>query len=1096
MSNEPAPSDRWLFTPEHPVPFVRRAPPGLLAALAVTLLFHGGLLIAGSFQRTYDAWIHVFFADHYRRGWFQTWEPRWYTGFKVVTYPPGAHQMVAALSFLIGLTSAFQFVQLGALLLFAVGVYRWSRIWVDDRTAGWAALLGVASSSIAETVHVFGQLPTTLALGFLLNSLPSVDRWLRRGRVRDLVTAVVLTAATTACHHVTTLFGCFFFAAPVLARALLDDFRTPLPGEPFGHPVAIDRSNVLAVLNRRFRRILRPLLRTCVYGVLILTSLVVVVLPYWLQSKADPITQVPIPHASRDSFIANPNAGLVFWLIPWGLQLLVLPYVALVGLRRRPWPLAASVLMLFLLGTGGTTPIPRLLLGSAFDILTLDRFTFWATISILPFTAMFVNSIAQGRTRKWMRANLSGVLTATVQVVLAVAYVAMAVFSAGLTRYRPFQPAAIDMGPIVNFIEKDEHWRWRYLTLGFGDQMAWLSAQTTAQTVDGNYHSARRLPELTTEPVERLEGAKFSGVQGIGSLQQFMAVPERYHLKYVFSNDHFYDPLLAFSGWHQLPTLEDGIAVWEREDVSPIPVALVDNESPMWERLAWGILPPAAIAGAFALLLFRAIGEPIPGFVLRARRRMGARSPHQRLLGRLDRRLERSVSKLSGEATVPRWQKWQKPIAKASTLLFRAPRPTRRRLQIGIVVLVGAALLWRPTVTDGSAPPIAAVTTYLNRLDLRDFAGAYAMLDPATRPSLDLYRQGQLRDGGLVASFSKLKSVREVSTEIDGDQATVNVSVDYLTALRDYTVPEKIILRDAGKGWTLEADQGDLRIPPDEFLSRPGVRFLRAGRRQLTDATTANTDILDRPRLSITSARLTIARGRWVVVGEVTNVDVDPADVTVTAQLRDHDGATIAGWNASQVINHRLLPGESTPFRVDFEGKVPTGVTGLPNRTYDPDAFIPLVLEPGQKVSSADVYAKAVVTPEADQPDLQLLGLRIVDEGGLRYLEGTVRNDGVTEVAIPHVLLTYRDKDGNPAYVDHSYLPSSIAPQRSQDFRIALVDTATISPSQIKVVRYDNALSQGSERDAVRAAPPAQLTLDGPFPTLSITIGGYTRAPA
>ena len=40
------------------------------------------------------------------------------------------------------------------------------------------------------------------------------------------------------------------------------------------------------------------------------------------------------------------------------------------------------------------------------------------------------------------------------------------------------QPRKIDMVPIVNFLERDNHTQWRYLTLGFGDQMAWLSANT------------------------------------------------------------------------------------------------------------------------------------------------------------------------------------------------------------------------------------------------------------------------------------------------------------------------------------------------------------------------------------------------------------------------------------------------------------------------------------------------------------------------------------------------------------------------------------------------------------------------------------------
>ena len=73
-----------------------------------------------------------------------------------------------------------------------------------------------------------------------------------------------------------------------------------------------------------------------------------------------------------------------------------------------------------------------------------------------------------------------------------------------------------------------------FLTLGFGDQMAWLSANTTALTIDGNYHSARRVPELTSRAVERLENSKYKGSEGIGTLQQFLTYPEQYHLEIYF----------------------------------------------------------------------------------------------------------------------------------------------------------------------------------------------------------------------------------------------------------------------------------------------------------------------------------------------------------------------------------------------------------------------------------------------------------------------------------------------------------------------------------------------------------------------------------
>ncbi len=103
----------------------------LALALLVVVVFHGSLLFSGSYQRTYDAYVHIFFADHYARSWFSGWDTRWYTGFSTVSYPPGAHQLVAAASQLVGLRTGFVLVQLGAVLLLTVGVFRWAGIWVE-----------------------------------------------------------------------------------------------------------------------------------------------------------------------------------------------------------------------------------------------------------------------------------------------------------------------------------------------------------------------------------------------------------------------------------------------------------------------------------------------------------------------------------------------------------------------------------------------------------------------------------------------------------------------------------------------------------------------------------------------------------------------------------------------------------------------------------------------------------------------------------------------------------------------------------------------------------------------------------------------------
>ena len=193
--------------------------PLLLVALAVTVVFHGGLLPM-THGRTYDAFIHMFFGDHYYRSWFDPWEPRWYTGFTTTSYPPGTHMMIAGLMHLMPLRAAYVVVQLAGLLLLVVGLYRMALLWVAPRAAGYAALALALSSSVSETVHLFGQLPTIFSLGLFLNALPYVFGWIVFGGLRNLGYAVVLSAATTAAHHVTVIFGGVLFVLPLAAQSL------------------------------------------------------------------------------------------------------------------------------------------------------------------------------------------------------------------------------------------------------------------------------------------------------------------------------------------------------------------------------------------------------------------------------------------------------------------------------------------------------------------------------------------------------------------------------------------------------------------------------------------------------------------------------------------------------------------------------------------------------------------------------------------------------------------------------------------------------------------------------------------------------------
>jgi hypothetical protein len=1051
-----SPLDTWLesLNLERKLPEISRASQpqteaiGLrLLALAglLVVLFHGSLLANRSYLRTYDALIHIFFASHYAQAWFDPWEPRWYTGFSTVSYPPLVHQLIALLSKILDLRDAFALVQIMALLGCVVGVYRFSRMLSLPRASGYAALAFVISSSIAETVHLFGQLPTTLSLAFLLNAVPFAHRYMIDGRKANLFRAIGFMAATTAAHHVTTLFGSVFFLAPVVGQVWFAATRESRRLEP----------------NKRWTRGLYRMAphtyRAALLGMLVIAALVTVVFPYWAWSRSDPILQTPIPHASRENFLTNQAAGLMFFVLPWASSILFLPYALRRAWLDGRWMLALSLFALFGLGTGGTTPIPKMALRSAFDILTLDRFTFWATILILPYVGGALESILHGNLRLMLNVRIGRTTRRVLIVGFLLSNVLLAIWISTLSRYRMFQPEPIDIKPVVAFLEKDEHWRYRYLTLGFGDQMAWLSANTKALTPDGNYHSARRLIELTSSPIERLDGAKFTGVPGLGSLEQFLTQPEKYNLKFVFSNDTYYDPLLFFSGWHRVTRLENGLMIWEREDIAPLPERLPRRNIPLWQRAMWGILPPLAPVLAFSSLRLRprcaraffwqrrGLGRKI----LRWLRQDRAVAPDFSLIDKVISAEEPNLIGLAVETETRGKGKRRvedahgrdvrpygnvmgsdgRSVQSTWAMLRTSPRARWWAIAFALIAVVGLiALQHKPaTATD-------AVLAYWDDIDFQRYKVAYDRLEPKDGLNFDRFMLDLSVRGGLRNGYAKLERIKASTIALDGDEqrpqlgnrALVRSHLAWATSLNRLEEDVTQELEFGPHGWRIQARPLLKVRARDRFTEEAAVKFYYRPRR-LTTQTTSAGDVLDRPQLAVLGARLIehtlevesrdpqghatrrLERA-LAVVGELQNIDARPGDVTLTAILRDRDGWELRRNNAGTAILHKLLPGERTPFRVEFIG------ADAPSRLSD--------------VHSFEVFAKAVVTGrDLERP---LAGWITATPKNLdrpdELLHATIANTGTREATVPRALISLYDAKGL-AWVEERAIIDAILPR-------------------------------------------------------------------
>ncbi len=574
-----------------------RGPRGLIT---LTLLFNLPFVLLRVQRFSYDAYTHIFFADHYRGSWWTLWEPRWYLGFSVASYPPLVHQLIALLSWPIsalitafapepepypgafrwlGLEAAYVVLLLAVLCAFPLAVREFARVFVGPRATDWAALLAVFLPALLLSGWAFGQLPTLAATTALLLALARGAAFLQSGRAlrsgegealrasppqaslgrapkRSLMQAVALAALAGALHHAALLFA------------------------PFG---------ALAIIGVR-----RPdyALRLIVWAALSALAVAAVLWPFLEWSRGQSL-QTPIDHASRYNFLLQPQATLVFFWPLHGTMLLMIPaalwLTAFVPRRtcgRRLRPVALTWLALFVLSLGGTTPLPRWLFGAGWEWLTYDRFGLWASVTLLPLAGAVL----------LMAARRFGRGAALAFVVALGASGLVAGFHSVLVRA---QPPGLDLTPLVRFLNEPEQRPYHYLTLGFGDQLAKLATVTHNGTPDGTYHTARPLPELRASGLGALDGALWNP-QGVWAVAPFLREPQRYGLRWVFSHHPAYEPVLRTTGWTYRFDVGQ-VKAWERAEVEPLPVTAPPEN--VWAAWWWGSAPLVTLALA-AFLLF------------------------------------------------------------------------------------------------------------------------------------------------------------------------------------------------------------------------------------------------------------------------------------------------------------------------------------------------------------------------------------------------------------------------------------------------------------------------------------------------------------
>ncbi|WP_028889257.1 membrane protein [Tenacibaculum ovolyticum] len=981
----------------------------LITALLLGLAFHGTSIFF-TLETTYDALIHLFFADHYANSWFEPWNYKWYTGFTVMSYPPLVHQSIALLSLIGGLKFGMFTVAIIAIILFITGVYRFSLLITSHKqSAGYAAVLAVFSSSFVETLHIFGQLPSIIGISVLMHALPEVYLWLKTGKYWYLATSLSLISVTVTSHHVTPIFGMIFFIFPLIGLVIMDASK-----EEVKTMKAVNFKVFIKYFAKLFKRMIT-------FGGLSLVIIIGCLLPYWINSKKNPITQVPIPHGSRDNFLEITSSGLVFFTIPWGILLILLPYFFYRYYSKRYLFFGLSFTICVVLGTGGTTPIPRMVLGeTAFNILTLDRFTLWASIMALPLLGEFTFRFVNGDLKTLIQSKFGAVYHRIIGGILACLFVFMTIFTMSLGYFRPSQPQKIKMLPIVNFLNQDDHDKWRFLTLGFGDQMAWLSSLTKGLSVDGNYHSARRLPELTTRPIERLENSKFKGVAGIGSLQQFLTTPAKYNLKYIFSNDKFYDPILYFCGWQRLRQLENGIMVWERLNIPPLSSILPKEDVSKWQKILWGLMPFITVLFAFVLNI------------------------QMLWVNTLKSRIKKAPEFLKFQNNYTKFSKGLLTITHIWTII--------------LAIILGYGFYEFYLRNDSHRNPKNAIIAYYDALDFKEFEKAYNLIAPNSNMTIAQFMLEVSVTDGLLSSYAKLDAITTTILHKTDSSAIVKVNTEWITPLEKVNKEEfKSLIKEKTK-WYIQPQELNNDLPPDQLYSNNTTNYFNQGRRRITTEQTLHEDVLKQPVLEVLSAKLVKFKQHYAIIGEVQNIDNVPADVVLKGTLYNDNNKKLATYDAKYHVKHKLMPKETSSFKINFEGIAWSNTKDSIPKTFNPDEFTPVAFE--EQPTKFNLHIAGNVSGSDLHKNITLSNLKTHPKS----VTGTIFNSGIQEITVPQLLISYYSKNKDLLWVDHLFVKEGVRQQRKQPFEYNI-----LACDSIKMIYTDmkNVFVNGLPNEAI-----------------------------
>jgi len=169
---------------------------------------------------------------------------------------------------------------------------------------------------------------------------------------------------------------------------------------------------------------------------------------------------------------------------------------------------------------------------------------------------------------------------------------------------------------------------------------------------------------------------------------------------------------------------------------------------------------------------------------------------------------------------------------------------------------------------------------------------------------------------------------------------------------------------------------------------------------------------------------------------------------------------------------HRLAPGESSSFRIDYEGYLKIG-DGQYAAGYDPDQFSVPKFDTPPIAATVDVWSSVCDPTLYRSLEISDFNVSTVETG--QVLDLTVSNKGAEIVSTIQLKLAYR-KDGETIeWVEPHYFQNNLIPGESRQERIQLNSLSYVTA----INDVDIAKVNGTDRNMAPDSRPITIPLDG-----------------